>query len=232
MLRLAEVSQEVWDKKSAQGALQDMLADLTAPPTAACERCGRDLQGMLQLVVADAGQALEACSAERVFRDLQVAQEELTRRTGTDRIQVSRGKRDLFKAGTRGFGRGRWLLSMQHLQRAVLMFTANTIVMVRGRVFELSGVPINWRSRERRVRGYRSRRAGVLLVPERGGARENGVRVWRASCPERDFAATLRGRSGGRLPAVLPTTRVSIHGRGVRCRAVGGVGAWSGSLRF
>ena len=142
VLRLAGISLEVWDLRSARTALDDMLDGLTEPPTSTCCRCGVALGDCLQLVIADADQAFEACAAERLRQDWELVMAQYRLRTGASDILVRRGRADIFRAGHVGFGKGWWRFTLDHLTRSIIVFTALTLVSVCGCIFEMSGIPI------------------------------------------------------------------------------------------
>ena len=142
VLRVACVSREVWDMRCARAELDAMMADLRAPATRDCCRCGRGLGGQLQLVIADADQAFEACAADRLRQDWSDVMAQYRLRTGTTDILVRRGRADVFRAGRAGFGRGWWRFTLDHLTRSILVFTALTLVSVCGHIYEMDGIPI------------------------------------------------------------------------------------------
>ena len=128
--------------KTAAPALRQLLGELTEPPTDRCMRCGQPLHGRLQIVLADADQAFEACNSDRVCRDWATIAAAYAHRTSTGGVLIRRGKADIFRSGHMGFGGGWWYLSLQHLAKSVAAFTLVSLVCVGGHTWSIDGIPI------------------------------------------------------------------------------------------
>ena len=107
VLRLAGVGQEVWEMRTAASRLREEVG-LLAHSSSRSIRRGKALSGNLNLVIADADQAFEACTADRVLGDWSCMAQVYQEHHFTENILARRGRKDICKPGGSAFGRGWW----------------------------------------------------------------------------------------------------------------------------
>ena len=132
---------EVFDQSRAIPAVTACLEELQ-PGSGICKRCHCVLPHGLSVYSADIDQAFEACDNSSVGKAWAWASSSFVGSYNSTFVQVRRGRQFAVRAGTEGWSRGWWILSMAQIQAALVASAASTFCALGDVVLQLQGMSI------------------------------------------------------------------------------------------
>ena len=94
----------------------------------------------ISIVTADVSQVFETCSSGEVVSSSALFSAEFLKATGSNCIQVLKGKRCVFKPGAKLFGGNAFTFPTNLVAAALAAYTLLTLVVYGNLVFEMSGL--------------------------------------------------------------------------------------------